>query len=137
MFKIIGARNISRSAQGFTLIELMITVAILGILAAIAYPAYTGYVVRGNRSAAQALLMNIAQREQQYLLDSRSYADSTTLGVTVPSNVTSYYTIAIDLPVSPQPKFTATATPKLGTMQANDGTLSIDQAGLKSPSALW
>jgi type IV pilus assembly protein PilE len=123
--------------QAFTLIELMVTVAVIGILAAVAYPSYLQYVVRSNRVAAQAHLMNIAQREQQYLLDSRSYADKATLNVTEPANVTSVYTIAIDLGTASQPTFTARATPRSDKANANDLELTINQAGVKGPSGKW
>ena len=57
-----------KSKHGFTLIELMIAVAIVGILAAVAYPAYTQYMIRANRAAAQSEMMDIANRQQQFLL---------------------------------------------------------------------
>ena len=55
-----------RSNKGFNLIELMIVVAIIGILAAIAYPSYTNSMIKGSRGAAQAFMMEVAQRQQQY-----------------------------------------------------------------------
>jgi len=61
--------------QGFTLIELMVTVAIVAILAAIAVPNYQQYVIRAKRAAAQSEMMVIANFEQQYLLANRTYAD--------------------------------------------------------------
>jgi prepilin-type N-terminal cleavage/methylation domain-containing protein len=55
--------------RGFTLIELMIVVAIVAILAAVAYPAYTSHVRKAHRAAAQSCLMDLAQKQTQYLLD--------------------------------------------------------------------
>lgn len=75
--------------KGFTLIELMITVAIVGILAAIAYLAYQDQVRKSRRAEAQSVLMNIGTRQQQMLLDTRSYAaTAASLSVTVPPQVT-------------------------------------------------
>ncbi len=132
--------------RGFTLIELMVTVAIVAILAVIVYPSYQSYLVRNNRAAAQSALMDIAQRQQQYLLDKRAYAcdlTSTGLNWTAPANVAANYGIAISIapgtclaPATP-PVFTATATPIAGSRQAPDGPLSIDQASNKLPANKW
>ncbi|MBE8168135.1 MAG: type IV pilin protein [Shewanella sp.] len=62
-------------AKGFTLIELMITVAIIGILASIAYPSYVDYVARAARSDALSALLEVANLEEQYYLDHRAYTD--------------------------------------------------------------
>src|ERR1700756_5348239 len=81
-------RGRSGPANGFTLIELMVTVAIVAILAAIAYPSYIAYIVRANRAAAQGYMLELTSLQQRYLLDARSYAlDLPTLNTTVPSNV--------------------------------------------------
>lgn len=133
-----------RYGRGFTLIELMITVAIVAILAAIAYPSYEGYLKRSRRSEAQQLLAAIANREAQYLLDSRMYTNvigatglnaNTERWTCAPSGAptscsnTGYdVAVTVDNAATP-PVFTATATAK--GPQLPDGNLSIDQAGQK------
>ena len=60
--------------KGFTLIELMIVVVIIGILASIAYPSYVKQVAKGYRADGQALMMKVANLQEQYYIDNRSYA---------------------------------------------------------------
>ncbi|WP_409524645.1 type IV pilin protein [Nitrincola sp. MINF-07-Sa-05] len=122
-----------KRAKGFTLIEVMIAVVILAIVAAVAFPSYQQYLVRSNRAEAQSFLMDLAQRQQQFIIDARSYASTVAaLGATVPENVDRHYTIAIVSAVATPPTFTITATPRSGGMQASDGNLTINQAGVKS-----
>jgi len=124
--------------KGFTMVELMVAVAIIGILASIALPNYLEYTKKGRRAAAQGHLMDIAQRQQQYLLDARSYAaDLSTLNVTTPSDVSSYYTISITVGDEGPPSFTATATPVAGSAQASDPTLTLSNTGAKTPADKW
>jgi type IV pilus assembly protein PilE len=125
---------------GFTLIELMIAVAIVAIVAMIAIPSYKAQMVKGRRSSAEAALLDIAQREQQYLLDVRGYAYSVAaLNTTTPVNVSNYYTITFlpSPPPVPANIFTAVATPIAGTAQAGDVTLTIDNTGAKAPANIW
>jgi type IV pilus assembly protein PilE len=128
----------ARKTSGFTLIELMITVAIVAILAAVAYPGYTQYVIRSKRSAAQAQMMDIANRQQQFLLANRNYADKTALtasGYALPSDVSVNYGYDIVLSTTGAPGFTLTLTPQGG--QASDGPLTLDSAGVKTPAGKW
>lgn len=127
-----------RKHSGFTLIELMIVVAVIGILAAIAYPSYQNSIIKGNRANAQAFLMEVAQRQQQYLLDNRAYSGTlSALGMTAPGDVTRYYTISVTANAGPPPSFTLTAAPVTGSRQASDGNLTINQAGQKTPADKW
>jgi type IV pilus assembly protein PilE len=126
------------SQQGFTLTELMITVVVVSILLAIAVPSYRQYVIRSKRTAAQAVMMDIANREQQFLLANRAYADKATLeanGYAVPADVSESYTWDVLPGAGTSPSFTITFTPTGG--QAVDEALSLTSAGDKTPSGKW
>lgn len=131
--------------RGFTLIELLITVAVVGILAAIAYPSYESYMRRSARSEAAQLLAGIANREAQYLLDSRMYTN--VIGATglnanterwtctpsgAPTSCTnSFYTVTVTPNnAATPPTFEAKAI-AIGK-QVSDGDLTINHAGAKA-----
>lgn len=118
--------------NGFTLIELMIAVAVIGILAAIAYPSYTQYVIRGHRAAAQSEMMDIANRQQQFFMANRSYATTlAAMSYTLPAAVGAKYTPAMNANnAATPPNFTITFT-ATGT-QASDGDLVLNSVGLKT-----
>ncbi|MCY1549789.1 type II secretion system protein G [compost metagenome] len=125
----------AKKQLGFTLMELMIAVAIVGILAAIAYPSYQQYVIRGNRAAAQAQMMDIANRQQQYLLANRTYATKAQLGYSLESDLVGRYTDSITLGTGTVPSFTITFT-AIGA-QSSDGNLTLDSTGAKTPPGKW
>lgn len=127
-------------SQGFTLIELMITVVILSVLAAIGYPAYTGHIAKSRRADAQQFMMQMDTRQKQILIEQRAYATApdalnvSSDGFTCTSSRCSnrYYDIffspAVDNSATP-PSYTICATPK--TSQVSDGSLTLASTGTK------
>jgi type IV pilus assembly protein PilE len=122
-------------SKGFTLIELMIVLVVVAILAAVAYPSYRESVKRGNRRAAQSVMMEIVNREHQFFIANRVYADTATLNYTLPPEVSNHYTHAITLDAGPPPGFTVTFTAI--NQQVSDGNLTINSLGDKSPLDKW
>lgn len=124
-----------KSIRGFTLIEVMITVAIVAILASVALPSYTQYVVRTKRSAAQSFMMNLANKQEQYLLDARQYTTSLSdLGyASVPADIANDYTFAITVGTGAAPTFSIKATPinSQATRDTKCDFLTLDQASTK------
>lgn len=137
-------------AGGFTLIELMVTVAIVAMLAAAAMFSYQNAQRKNNRAAAEALLASIAQQEQQYFIDNRAYAlvggtvtlDNVTDALGLPRistqpQITNFFTISVTCNPPPpatcssQPSFYASATPLAGTPQVKDFTLAILSDGTR------
>lgn len=127
-----------KAAKGFTLIEVMITVVIVAILAAIAYPSYRQYIIRSDRAAAQSVMMDIANREQQFLMANRAYADKATVtasGFSLDSDLANKYNWDITVGTGTVPSFTVTFTPK--GSQAGDVTLTLNHQGVKTPADKW
>jgi len=123
-------------AKGFTLIELMIAVAIVAILAAIAYPSYIEYITKSGRSEGVAAVMKVANLQEQYYLDNRTYAeDMTKLGLAANPYMTEHghYSVASKGTAD----FTITATAK-GSQASRDTvcqTITMTSTGVKGPAA--
>jgi type IV pilus assembly protein PilE len=119
-------------ARGFTLIELVITVAIIGILMAIAVPSYQEHLRKGRRADVQAFITHVAQKQQQYLLDARTYALGDTalkeLGMEPPETVSKFYKVTVEAGKD-TPSFIITASPD--GIQAKDGELTLTHTGQK------
>ena len=128
-----------RVSRGFTLIELMVTVAIIAILAAIAIPSYQQYVMKSRRTAAKTALLDLASREEKYYATNNAYTSLANLGysnlvggaVQVPSSSEHYYDITVTLGTS-SGSFTASAAPT--GAQASDacGTFQITDLGAQT-----
>jgi type IV pilus assembly protein PilE len=129
---------------GVTLLELLISVAIVGILVSVAYPSYVSYVVKSNRTEAQRELIKLANLQEQYFIDHRTYTENMKLlGMTADPYITASGNYSIDSTIGSLEGvsgviFTLTATAK--NSQANQDsscvTLSIDETGTKSAESL-
>ncbi len=117
--------------RGFTLIELMITVAVVAILAAVALPSYQDHVRKSRRAQAKADLVEVAQLLERYHTVQNTYVGFTLPFEQSPRDGTSRYTISLG--GESASAFTLTAAP--GDAQAEDkcGTMTLDQAGRKTP----
>ncbi len=117
--------------KGFTLIELMIVVAVIGILSAIAYPSYTQYVLRAKRGDAKAALLSVQLAEEKYRANNVSYGTLAELGLDPMVSSDEYYDITI--PAAPTASaYSITATPKSPHADVYCTTLVINQNGDKT-----
>ncbi len=126
-------QRLRKGAIGFTLIELMITVAIVGILAAIAYPSYKGYVIRTNRVDAQKTLMQMALSAEKYFTQRNTYgtnAELTAYIQNVESDVKASNIYAF-VAASTGTTFRIVARPVSGKANANDGFMRLYHDGAK------
>ncbi len=128
---------------GFTLVEMLIVLLILGIVAAIGYPSYVDYIVRGYRSEGQQWLLDFAQRQEQIFLDRRGYAtgglgtgaNQVPMAFPDPSTtIDQRYNAPVITPVAGPPAgYIACLQPRAGGPLAarNDGGLCVDATGLR------
>lgn len=118
--------------NGFTLIELMIAVAIVGILAAIAIPAYSAYVKRANRTDATRSLSFIAQALERCYSQNFNYALLTCPAAATPVvSAQGYYNITVAITAGPPATYILTAAPALPpqTTDTACGTFTLDNTG--------
>lgn len=143
-------RIMAEKQGGFSLIELMIVVAIVGLLSAIAIPSYNQYLIRANKAAAKGFLLEVASREEQFLIGSGSYGQITDLKMTIPEDVDRYFDVTLItgtnsgstvIALQGMPTFKISVAGKAGTLQEGNppatSPLSINQFGLKLPVGEW
>lgn len=126
--------------RGFSLIELMIALAIMAIVAAIALPAYQGSIHKGRRGEAHAALTDTAARQEQYFLDNKSYATTmTALGFSANPTTTEkgHYQVSVVAATVACPITTCyqlQAAPQGGQSTDSCGTLGLSSLGAKTPT---
>ncbi len=145
-----------RGAAGFTLVELLTTIMIVGILASIAVPAYTSQTRKSRRTEAKTALLDLAGREERLFSTTNTYSLAPSdLGygvaaATFPMNVGSgYYSVSVAVSVGPPASYTITATPVTGKGQEKDNKCasfkvvqtgkqsSLDSSGNDSSDSCW
>lgn len=121
-------------SKGFTLMELMIAVVIVGILAGIAYPSYLQYMYETRRSDGQAALMNLATYMEHYYTENNSYTGATLAGLGLTNaSQQGYYTVSISALTATS--YTLTATPVAPqTGDTTCPTLTLTNTNAKGPS---
>jgi len=138
----------SRKQKGLTLLEMLIVVAIVAIISAVAYPSYTQFVVRAKRTAGTSMLLQIANRQQQFFMDNKRYAANLTrLGyagntvmvdedgaVVADGDADRIYNISVSAVTATT--YTLTAAPQLvqASKDTKCGSLSLTHDGVKGYS---
>ncbi len=126
-------RLFAKPTRGFTLIEVMITVAIIGILAAIAVPSYNQYVASARRAEAQAFLSELALKQEKWRLNHATYGTTSDIGAD--QDTLEYYAFTVTANTSTAYTLQAVASGTQATQDAACKTLTLDQSGGKGSSA--
>ena len=123
-----------RQTTGFTLIELIVAVALMSIITMISVSSYRQYMVRANRTDAGAALLRIAAAQERWFLNNNRYSGDPVELIGGTTTEHSYYDVTIDLEADPAAGYTAIAEPVPGGRQSTDADcqeLSIDETGLR------
>lgn len=123
----------AHKAGGFTMIEMMLVILVIGVMAAFAYPSYTNFVLRGNRVDARELLQRIAAGQERFYTNRNTYTDqiSGSTGLALPTiSEKGYYTVTAELADGGQ-SYTLTATPQGRQLNDKCGNLTLSNVGAK------
>lgn len=128
-----------KKSQGFTLVEVMVVVVIIGILVSIGYPSYQEYTTRTSRSDAHTALLRMADMQERYYLQNQAYAPDTKIaelgGATTKEG---YYTLNVS--AANADSYTLNAVAVTTGPQANDTpclTITLTSAGQRTPVGCW
>ena len=126
--------------QGFALLEMLMALAIAAVLAGVAWPSFQQHAVRGKRQAAQVQMLDIATRQQQFLLTQQRYAAQNELeraGYRLPEAVARDYRYQITLGTGTWPTYQLAFIPHLTSAQHADGALTLHSDGRREPEGRW
>ena len=138
--------NQSNSQRGFSLVELMVVVAIIAIVSAFAYPSYMNYVINTKRTAGTSVLLQIADRQQQFFMDNKRYANDLMLlgfpanplvlddqgNSTGAGDTAAVYTVALSNVTATTYTITAAPLNQMAKHDTDCGSLVLDQRGTQS-----
>jgi type IV pilus assembly protein PilE len=128
-------KTLSQKSKGFTLVELMITVAIIAILASIALPSYQSHITNMRRTSAQACLLELVQFTERYYSNSMTYVGATLPTLECRTSMATHYTFAYAAdPTATAYAITATAQGGQATRDADCTPMQVTQTGARTPS---
>ncbi len=122
--------------KGFTLIELMIVMALMSVLATLGLSSYKVYMARVHRAEVQQFMLSVANRQETYHLDTRRYGSLDDLRLSVPAAVAAYYRLELEPDNASQPPgYTLKAIPQ--AVIQTEPVLELDHLGHATPAELW
>lgn len=119
-------------SDGFTLVEMLVVVALMSLLATIAVPSYLSHVRNGNRASAMAFLNDCSQRMERYYTQNNNYDVALTTVCPIPASLTAYTVALTTSGGTPSTGYTLTATPTARQAADTCGALSLSSTGART-----